>query len=332
MVSPTSSADGGRPTVPPAVGMAAATPLGEPAPRDGFLGGMTGRVPDAIPLLLIGIGAFALAVFAHDYRGGVTAGRVPLWSVFTVMGGVVVGGGVTVLVAGGDEGFGVADPACDPTARRLATAWEFGPEFSRPVSDEGSHPPPQGPSGTVPPSVSVLPPDPVRVEPWVSPSAPAGAGSAPVPSFEARPRLRDRSQTARSLQDVEAALDEIRAVSERASTVPAPVGARSKTNWSGSRGPNPVVSPPATAGPVALRPVPPMSTLPATSPISTSGRVVPSEPCQGCGGDLSGPNGGDPCTICSEPLCGNCNRRARVEGHTGVCPNCDRLLFKPGRE
>jgi hypothetical protein len=284
----------------------------EDPPRAGVLRRWRDRLPDALPLLLVGAGALLLALLAHTLTGGgPVAGRIPLWTAFTAMGGVVFGGGVTVIVAGGDDRFDEAGLLCDPTARRSVSGWSASSIFAESAYDESSLPRP---------SVS-----PDRTKPSASaPSVPSRTGPSVPGSEPRRPEVVEQT-----IRDVETALDEILESAQHAS--PPPVRHPKEVGKRPVGAPSPTAVSRSPTAPKGTRSVAPPNRTPPSAPAAMPGR--PAEPpnlCLGCGAAIAGTNTTETCTVCGEPLCRNCELQARGAGHPGVCPNCERLLFRSG--
>ncbi|MCI4367926.1 MAG: hypothetical protein L3K08_09245 [Thermoplasmata archaeon] len=277
------------------------------------------RLPDAIPLLLVGVGAFLLAVLARSWNEGLAGSRLPLWSLFTAMGGVVFGGGVTVLVAGGDEFSELGVPACDPTARLMGSPstspWPV-PEY-----DEG---PPERPTATGTAPATLAPPPPMSRTPGGG-VAPAAGAVRPDPTAPAGPaRRRDAAGLEQTIREVEATLDEILETSQREP----PTRGRSTVKTARPAKSAGAPAPPAAPKRTSPAPLTPPASAPAPlAPVPTE--TGPPARCIGCGAAGAATILSESCSVCGEPLCSACDAKARSEGHALVCPNCDRLLFKP---
>jgi hypothetical protein len=313
---------------------AGATPRGgvqslRPTQQDpGTVGPIPGwryRFPDALPLLLVGGAALMLALLAHaPSGGGPLAGRVPLWSAFTAMGGVVLGGGVTILVAGGDDRIDPFGMLCDPTARRSLLRRPGGPGLSsfRRAGSEGA---PR--SGFAPVGEPPRPPNP-RV-PSADPPRPL-APARPVPSAPARRALplREPGELEKTLREVETALDEIVSAARQAPPEPAArpeVAPRSPPVRPPTSGP--LAASATRAGPIGAATPPPVAGPFAAGPSRPRGSAAR---CVGCGRETAAASPFESCTLCGEPLCQECDRLARAAGHRGLCPNCEELLFRLG--
>lgn len=273
------------------------------------------RLPDAAPLLLVGIGAFLLAVLARSWNEGLAGSRLPLWSLFTAMGGVVMGGGVTVLVAGGEEFNELVVPACDPTARVMGSP--SGAPWPVPEYDEG-------PAVIAPVPASSVPPSPTS---GALPAGFAPAGGAVRPDATAPagpPRRRDPEGLEQTIREVEATLDEILETSQRDPPSRARPGAKTTRPPKSSATPAPATVPKRTSPSPAATPVSRPTPLAPVPPVAG-----PPARCIGCGAAGAATILSESCSVCGEPLCSACDAKARSEGHALVCPNCDRLLFKP---
>ena len=84
-------------------------PQGQPAPIS--TSGWRERLPDAMPLFMIGIASFAISYLTFHSFPASGGERLPLWSLFSAAGAMVVGGGAAVVVAGGEP----AEPPYDST-------------------------------------------------------------------------------------------------------------------------------------------------------------------------------------------------------------------------
>jgi hypothetical protein len=272
-----------------------------------------------------------LAVVAHALTSaGLVAGRVPLWSAFTAVGGVVFSGGVTVLLAGGEEYLGESAIVCDPTARRATSYWSASEILTGAEYDESALPVrAASPGGTRPLETRTAP---------AVPKAPPRDAPAPTPAAAERTALRSSDGVAQTIREVETALDEILQAAQR----PAPDPVR---RTKGPARPSPAVgptevTPPAPPPKPTGRIVEPTRGIPPAPPAKAVGRVVepvlPLRPlaappaCVTCGSAILTTTGNESCTVCGDPLCAACEGRARAAGHKGICPNCERLLFRSG--
>lgn len=315
-----------------AVGGASPPPIGPDHPA-----GWRGRLPDAMPLLVVGAASFAVSYLLLHTAAGLGASHLPVWALFTASGAVVLGGGLAVIVAGGDEPeapFETEDTVVLSRAEyeRLREAAETAPDWVEPApSSSPAAPPPEaapaparpsapatapglaGAVGSEPPwsEASVQPrPEPAPATPPTEPlpiptAAPDPAPEKVQPAPDPRPVLPPSVEE--TIREMTAALDSL--------VAPPNLPTRPGTKGSPPQEPG---ERSAIANPPSLGGLGPRTPRPRPRGLSSA--------CTTCGSRIADVRGAPRCQVCEEPLCSTCRLRAEWEHHPELCARCHGLI------
>ncbi len=290
-----------------------------------------------MPLLIVGAASFAVSYLLFHTAAGLGASHLPVWALFTASGAVVLGGGLAVIVAGGDEPeapFEAEDTVVLSRAEyeRLREAADTLPDWEEPASSvapaaptpEPALPPAHIPAtaaapvaigapGSEPPwsealarprpepTTETAPPEPVPT-PTV---APAPVPERVLPAPERPPALPPSVEE--TIREMTAALDSLVAPPNQ-TTRPTAKGSIPRELAERSTVVNSTI--PGGLGPRTPRPRP---------------RGL-SSACTTCGSRIEDVRGAPRCQVCEEPLCSSCRLRAEWEHHPELCARCHGLI------
>jgi len=289
-----------------------ATQLPERPSKDSW----RGRLPDALPLLVIGAAAFAISYIAFHTAQGIGAGHLPFWTLSTITGAIVTVGAVAIIVAGGEPGDPlrseedyVSLPRTEyerllrstqlPSGQTVAGATKFGVRGGVPVLRDFSDMPREGSQ-----NIDERPPSarrPMMPVPKVGPAGaepPALRTAAPAVS-EVRPKaLRHRTRR-KSWEVIEERGDRLRE------------GGDQLPEWSEDF----LVA--------WTEPAPGSDTGADRGRIRDSRRKPV---CIDCGTEVPAVPSTGKCKVCGEPLCLICRLIAQAEKRIDSCSLCHDLI------
>lgn len=344
-------------------------PAAQTAPEDARPSAAAGwreRLPDALPLFVIGVASFAISYFTFHTLPGSGGSRLPLWSLFSAAGAMVVGGGLAVIVAGGEPPEAPYDstevvvlPKVEyaEMLEKLDRLSQYEPGLSPlTYSLRSQRPSPQAVAAR--PRESV-PSGPLDVPTDIGPSPPKGPRQREIPSADLY--LEDSSRNAAT----EPLWTESTEGSKANEVAVAPGSSEPSTSGTTSHG-----SPTPTGRVEAPRPpqdhttfertlheleaaldsltAPSVETAPAppaTVRRDPSSPPIPPEPgetlrrpfrsstsgsrrtvCTTCGTRVEDGRFAARCEVCEESLCAACQLRAEYEGHPRTCARCQGIL------
>jgi hypothetical protein len=278
-----------------------------------------GRVPtwregalEALPLLLLSVGAFLLAFFLS--RTGVEFGatQAPLWSLLAALGAVTTGGGIAVVAANRAP---EEDTRTPPPTRTESIPGS--PRYSTPPSALAP-PGTAAPSGPLSPVVRSArstgrpPTDPSATEP----SAVTGRVGSPR-----TPPARFGSEMERALVEMQATLADLAA--ERKPPGGLPSGPVPPSSAPAPRIATTSTSSESITGRAAADVLPhPANQPPPWSEPPAAPRTVPGTPCASCGQSIEDESESRPCIECGRRLCWLCELKSLEEGRYLLCDKC----------